>query len=66
MTVTMKYRAGFLFSPRVSFAFEMPLYPQVTVGARVGAGYRAGAGDAPLREGRGELLFLVLAGYQVL
>ena len=63
---TMKYRAGFLFSPRLSVAFEAPLYPQVTVGARVGAGYRAGAGDAPLREGRGELQFLVLAGYQLL
>ncbi len=66
MTVTMKYRAGFLFSPRLSLAFEVPLYPQVTVGARVGAGYRAGAGDAPLREGRGELQFLVVAGYQLL
>ncbi len=66
MTVTMKYRAGFLFSPRVSVAFEMPLYESVTVGARVGLGYRAGSGDAPLREGRAELQFLVLAGYQVL
>jgi hypothetical protein len=66
MTVTMKYRAGFLFSPRLSVAFEAPLYPQVTVGARVGAGYRAGAGDAPLREGSGELQFLVVAGYQLL
>jgi hypothetical protein len=66
MTVTMKYSAGFLFSPRVSFAYETPLYPAVTVGARVGLGYRAGAGDAPLKEGRGELQFLVLAGYQLL
>lgn len=66
MTVTTKYGSGFLFSPRASLAFEAPLYPSVTVGARVGAGYRAGAGDAPLREGRGELQFLVLAGYQLL
>jgi hypothetical protein len=66
MTVTMKYSAGFLFSPRVSLAYETPLYPAVTVGARVGLGYRAGAGDAPLKDGRGEVQFLVLAGYQLL
>jgi hypothetical protein len=66
MTVTTKYEAGFLFSPRLSFAFEAPVYPEFTVGARAGVGYRAGAGDAPLREGRGELLFLVVAGYQLL
>ncbi len=66
MTVTTKYGNGFLFAPRASLAFEMPLYEDVTLGARVGLGYRAGAGDAPLREGRAELQFLVLAGYQVL
>lgn len=66
MVVTGKYDTGFLFSPRASFAFETPLYPAVTVGARVGVGYRAGAGDAPLKEGRGELQFVVLAGYQLL
>jgi hypothetical protein len=66
MTVTLKYSSGFLFSPRVSFAYEAPLYPQVTIGARVGLGYRAGAGDAPLKDGRGEVQFLVLAGYQLL
>jgi hypothetical protein len=66
MTVTTKVENGFLFAPRVSFAFETPLYPNVSIGAKVGAGYRAGAGDAPLREGRGELQFLVLVGYQLL
>lgn len=66
MTVTWKYKAGFLFSPKVAVSYEAPLYPQVTLGARVGAGYRAGAGDAPLRTGRGELQFLVVAGYQLL
>ncbi len=66
MTVTTKFKNGFLFSPRLSFAFETPLYPTVTIGAKVGVGYRAGAGGAPLREGRGELQFLVLAGYQLL
>jgi hypothetical protein len=66
MTITGKYDTGFLFSPRASLAFETLLYPEVTIGARFGIGYRAGAGDAPLDEGRGELQFLVLAGYQLL
>jgi hypothetical protein len=66
MTVTTKYGAGFLFSPRASLAYEALLYPQVAIGARVGAGYRAGSGDAPLKEGRGELQFLLLGTYQLL
>jgi hypothetical protein len=66
ITVTTKYGAGLLFAPRFSLAFEGPLYPELTVGARIGAGYRAGSGDAPLSDGRAELMFLVLAGYQIL
>lgn len=66
LTITTKYRTGLLFSPRFGLAYETVLYPQLTVGARIGAGYRAGSGDAPLRTGRGELQFLVLAGYQLL
>ncbi len=66
MIITTKYKNGFLFTPWLAAAFEAPLYPSVTVGATVGIGYRAGAGNAPLREGRGELKFLVLAGYQLL
>jgi hypothetical protein len=66
MTVTWKYGAGFLFSPRIAFAYEVQLYPRLTLGARAAAGYRAGAGDAPMREGRGELQFLLLASTQLL
>jgi len=66
LVVTMKYGAGLLFSPRISFAYEAPLYPELTLGARLGVGYRAGSGDAPLKDGTAELLFLVLAGYQLL
>jgi hypothetical protein len=66
LTVTTKFGAGLLFSPRFSIAYEAPLYPELTIGARLGAGYRAGSGDAPLREGRAQLLFLVVAGYQLL
>src|SRR5512139_1479759 len=66
ITITTKYGAGLLFWPRFSVAYEAPLYPELTIGTRLGAGYRAGSGDAPLSEGRGELMFLVLAGYQLL
>jgi hypothetical protein len=63
LTITTKYRTGLLFSPRVGLSYEMPLYPGLNVGARIGAGYRAGSGDAPLRTARGEFQFLVLATY---
>jgi len=66
MTVTVRYNSGFLFTPRLASAYEMPLVEGMTVGARASLGYRAGAGDAPLKDGRGELQFLVLAGWQLL
>ncbi len=66
LTITTKYGSGLLFIPRVSVAYEAPLYPELTLGAQLGVGYRAGSGDAPLKEGRGEFTFLVVATYQVL
>jgi hypothetical protein len=66
MTITTKYGSGFLFSPRFSVIYEAPLYPELTLGARLGIGYRAGSGDAPLKEGAAEFTFLVLATYQIL
>ena len=36
LTLTTKYGAGVLFSPRISAAYEAPLYPELTIGARVG------------------------------
>lgn len=66
MTLATKYENGFLFSPRLSLAFEAPVYPELTVGARAGVGYRAGAGGAPLKEGEADLQFQVLVGYQLL
>ncbi|HET8539308.1 MAG TPA: hypothetical protein VFL83_05505 [Anaeromyxobacter sp.] len=66
LTITTKYGSGLLFSPRFSVAYEAPLYPEVTLGARLGLGYRAGSGDAPLKEGKAEFLFLVVATYQLL
>lgn len=66
LTVTIKHGSGLLFVPRVSASYETVLYDELTVGVRAGAAYRAGAGDAPLREGAGELQFLLLAGWQIL
>jgi hypothetical protein len=66
ITITTKYGSGLLFSPRFSLAYEAPLYPELTLGARLGIGYRAGSGDAPLKEGRAEFLFLVVATYQLI
>ncbi len=66
LTITTKYGGGLLFSPRASVAYEAPLYPELIVGAQLGVGYRAGSGDAPVKEGHGEFIFLVVATYQVL
>jgi hypothetical protein len=66
MIVTTKYGSGFLVIPRVSVAYEAPLYPEVTLGARAGIGYRAGSGDAPLADGQADFLFLLTATYQLL
>lgn len=66
LTITTKYGSGLLFSPRFSLAYEAPLYPELTLGARLGIGYRAGSGDAPLKEGKAEFMFLVVATYQLL
>ena len=66
ITITMKYGSGLLFRPRFSLAYEGPLYPELTLGARLGVGYRAGSGDAPLTEGRADVLFVLVAGYQLL
>ncbi len=66
MIVTTKYGSGFLVIPRVSVAYEAPLYPEVTLGARAGIGYRAGSGDAPLKDGQADFIFLLTATYQLL
>jgi hypothetical protein len=66
MTVTVRNGGGFLFQPKLAGSYEMPLMDGVTIGARTAIGYRAGAGDAPLKEGRGLFEFLVLASWQLL
>lgn len=66
VVVTVKHDAGMLFTPRVAASYETPLYDELIVGVRAALGYRAGAGDAPLRDGMADLQFLVLAGYQIL
>jgi hypothetical protein len=66
LTITLKYDGGLLFRPRLSVAYEAPVYTDLYVGARAGIGYRGGSGDAPLKAGRADLTFVVLAGYQLL
>jgi hypothetical protein len=66
MTVTIRYSSGFLFQPKLAGSYEMALMDGVSVGARAAIGYRAGAGDAPLKEGRGEVEFLILGSWQLL
>jgi hypothetical protein len=63
-TITVKYDAGLLFVPKLAASYETALYEELTVGVRAALGYRAGSGSAPLSDGRGDLQFLVLAGYR--
>jgi hypothetical protein len=64
LVFTVRHDAGLLFLPRVTFAYEAPFYGDFTLGARAGVGVRAGAGDAPLKETRGELTFLIVGGFR--
>lgn len=66
ITITVLHDSGLLFIPRVAASYEAPLYDELTIGVRAALGYRAGAGDAPLSNGRGDVQFLVLAGYRAL
>jgi hypothetical protein len=66
ITVTVKHDAGLLFIPRLTASYEAPLYDELTIGVRAALGYRAGSGDAPLSDGRGDIQFLVLGGYRAL
>jgi hypothetical protein len=65
MTITLRGDGGFLFAPRVTGAYEASLYDQLTLGLRAGLGYRAGAGSAPMRDGRADLEIVVLVGYRL-
>jgi hypothetical protein len=66
LTVTTYDDGGVLFAPRLSLAYETPLYPELNVGVIGGLGYRVGSGDAPMRDGRLDVRFLLVAGYQIL
>lgn len=66
LTATFKRDGGLLFAPRASVAYEAPVYPDLNVGVQAGIGYRAGSGDAPMKDGRADLRFLLVASYQVL
>jgi hypothetical protein len=40
-------RSGWILWPRAAVAFELPLYGEITVGARASVGYRGSGGTAP-------------------
>ncbi len=65
MAVTVYRSGGFFVHPNLWVAYETPLYDPVSVGVRAGIGYRAGSGDAPMKTGRTNLEFLLLAGYRL-
>ena len=52
ITVTLWRDGGIFAAPKLSLAFETLLYGELTVGVRVAGSYRAGAGDAPMSDGR--------------
>lgn len=49
ITATIRH-AGAVVAPRVSAAYEAPLYGDVSLGVRVGASVRAASGGAPLAD----------------
>lgn len=65
LTFTFWRGGGFVIAPRVSLAYETPLYGPLTIGVHAAVGWRGGGGDAPMRSGRVEPELLVLAGYKV-
>lgn len=65
-TFTLHGDDGLLFEPRVSLAYETPVYPDLNVGVIGGIGYRVGSNDAPMADGRVDGRFLLVLGYQLL
>jgi hypothetical protein len=65
LTFTFWRGGGFIVAPKVSLAYETPLYGPLTIGVHAAVGWRGGGGDAPMRSGRVEPELLVLAGYRV-
>jgi len=65
LTFTFWRGGGFVVAPKVSLAYEVPLYGQLTVGVRAAVAWRGGGGGAPMRAGQFEPELLVLAGYRV-
>ena len=66
IVVTTRYDGGLLFTPRLSLSYETPVYPDLSVGVLGSIGYRAGTDEAPMRDGRADVRFLLLVGYQIL
>jgi hypothetical protein len=64
-TFTFRRGGGMIFRPRLVFGYETGLWRDLAVGVRAGVGWRGGAGEPPLPQGRGDLLFVATATYRV-
>jgi hypothetical protein len=65
LTFTTRRDGGFLIGPKVSVAYQAPLYDALTLGLRGAVSWRGGGGGAPMRGGRVEPELLVVLGYRV-
>jgi hypothetical protein len=65
LTFTTWRDGGFLIGPKVSAAYEAPLYDALTLGLRGAVSWRGGGGGAPMRGGRVEPELLIVLGYRV-
>jgi hypothetical protein len=65
LTITAWRGGGFMAAPKVSAAFEAPLYGPWTLGLQGGLQWRGGSGGAPMRAGQLLPELLVLGGYRV-
>ncbi len=64
-TWTFSRGMGWVLAPRGTASFEAPLYGDLTVGGRLGLGYRAAGGGAPSSgDGRPILELSALVGYR--
>jgi hypothetical protein len=64
-TFTFWRGGGLLARPSAWCGYETPLWRDLTLGARLGLGWRAGTGGAPLSSGSGDVQFWVVSTYRV-
>jgi hypothetical protein len=66
LTFTRRRGGGYMVAPKLSAAYETPLYGDVTLGVSTGLRWRGGGGGAPVVSGHVDAELLVLLGYRLL